>query len=81
MADEPENLVLRYLRSIDTKVDALRETMAEMTARTGRLETAVAQVRRDIADSHVILAEHSNRFDRIDTRLDRIETRVGLIEA
>ena len=81
MADEPENSALRYLRNIDSKVDGLRDTLAELTSRVGRLETAVAQVRRDIAGIHVVLAEHSNRFDRIDSRLDRIETRIGLIEA
>jgi len=33
MADEPENLVLVYLRRLDEKVDALRADMTDMTSR------------------------------------------------
>jgi len=33
MADEPEKLVLVYLRRLDEKVDALRADMTDMTSR------------------------------------------------
>lgn len=74
MADEPDSLTLRYLRSIDTKVDALQGDMREVKTRIGRLETGMA-------DLQVQLAEHSVRFDRISARLDRIEKRLDLVDS
>lgn len=74
MTDEPDNLVLVYLRRIDAKVDALADEVRDLKGRVGRLETSLAQV-------HVTLAEHSNRMDRIELRLDRIERRLDLAEA
>jgi hypothetical protein len=74
MAEEPENLVLHYLRRLDEKVDQLREDNREIKARLGQVEATVAQV-------HVSLAEHSLRFDRLHYRLERIERRLDLVDA
>lgn len=63
----PDQIVLRLLRSIDQKVDNLRDDMREIKTRIGILEQQYASL--------------SNRIDRIELRLDRIETRLGLIEA
>ncbi len=62
---------LRHLRAL---VDRADERLTDMTHRGGRLETTVAQI-------HVVLAEHSARFDRAEARLSRIEKRLGLAEA
>ena len=49
MADDPDNLVLVYLRRIDAKVDAIAQDIRELKERVSSVEVAVASVRRDIA--------------------------------
>ena len=67
MVDEPDNLMLRILRSIDTKLDRVIEDVAELKTRVGILEAQYASI--------------SNRMDRIERRLDCIEKRLGLVDA
>ena len=38
MVDEPDNLVLRMLRQVDSKQDILMERFLEMTARMASIE-------------------------------------------
>jgi septal ring factor EnvC (AmiA/AmiB activator) len=78
MADEPENLVLRYLRNIDAKVDALAVDMREVKARLGSVEKQVAGRRVDFADLRADLVRVEHRIDRADERLARIERRLDL---
>jgi len=54
---EPENLVLGYLRRIDSKVDAMAQDIRELKERVSPVDIAVASVRRDIA----VLAETDAR--------------------
>lgn len=74
MANEPENLVLAYLRRIDEKVDRLRDDARE-------LKTGLNGVRRDL----IALAEADARVellvDRQGERLDKIERRLDLRDA
>jgi hypothetical protein len=74
MADEPENLLLTYLRRIDEKVDRLRDDVRE-------LKTGLNGVRRDL----IALAETDARVelmvDRQSERLDKIERRLDLRDA
>jgi archaellum component FlaC len=65
MPEQPENIVLVYLRRIDEKVDAVREDMREVKARLGILEIQYASL--------------SKRQDRMELRLDRIERRLDLV--
>ena len=81
MADVPDNLVLLHLRELRAGQDAMRETLADLVTRVGRVETVLAQVRVELAEVHTVLAEHSVKTDRIGARLDRIEKRLGLIDA
>ena len=74
MVETVENLILEHLRHLRASADRLDERLTDMTHRVGRLETTVAQI-------HVVLAEHSTRFDRVDARLSRIEKRLELAEA
>jgi chromosome segregation ATPase len=74
MADEPDNMVLVYLRRLDEKVDQVRDDIRELKTRMGRVEVS-------LADVHGQLAEHSVRFDRLGARLERIERRLELREA
>ena len=74
MTDEPENLVLRMLRSIDAKMDNMAHDISDIKQRVGHLESATALLGTSL--SHV-----SNRIDRVEIRLDRMEKRMGLVEA
>ena len=71
MADEPNNLVLIYLRRIDERLAGLeREFMLRMTgleARMGSLEGRFSGL--------------EVRADTIGHRLDRIEQRLDLVDA
>ncbi len=67
MADEPENLVLVFLRRIDAKVDRLNEQMHDMSIRLAHVEENIVVVHR--------------RIDRVEQRLDRIEKRLELVDS
>jgi len=54
---EPENVVLGYLRRIDSKLDAMAQDIRELKERVSSVDIAVASVRRDIA----VLAETDAR--------------------
>ena len=74
MADEPDSLILVYLRRLDEKVDRLLGDMQDVKHRVTSLERQVADIRVDMAGM-------SARMDRIDGRLDRIERRLELVPA
>ena len=67
MSGDPENLVLTYLRRIDTKVDGLRTDMIEVKQRIGFLEEQYASL--------------SRRVDRIGGDVERIKMRLDLVDA
>ncbi len=46
--DGPDNLVLRYLRRIDEKVDRLGERIDDLTVRVTAVEVGLNAVRRDL---------------------------------
>jgi hypothetical protein len=72
MSDEPENLVLVYLRRIDGKLERLGEDMADVKRRLTSLETQVALLHGDFAGLSV-------RLDRLESRIDRIERRIDIV--
>jgi outer membrane murein-binding lipoprotein Lpp len=74
MTDEPESLVLRYLRNIDQKMDRLIGDVGDLKVRTTSLE-------RGQAGLEMSIAAVQNRIDRVDQRLDRIERRLDLIDS
>lgn len=74
MADEPENLTLRYLRGIDAKMDAVLESLGDLRHRTTSLESQTSALRGDLTNL-------MHRFDRLDLRLARIEKRLELLPA
>ena len=59
MVDEPDSLVLRYLRRIDEKVDRLSDDMREVKQRLGTLEEGLALQGHSIASV-------SKRLDLVD---------------
>ena len=54
----PDNIVLRYLREIDRKLDLLIDRVDELTKRVNLLEHGVATL--------------NGRIDRIDTHLEEL---------
>lgn len=67
MAEEPENLVLVYLRRADEKLDRLIADVQDLKVRMTAAEEAIVGLHR--------------RMDRMDERLDRIERRLDLVPA
>jgi predicted nucleic acid-binding Zn-ribbon protein len=74
MSDEPENIVLRYLRRIDERTDRFEHNMADLKPRLTSVEEQMSLLRSDVV--HV-----NHRLDRVDERLSRIEKRLDLIDA
>ena len=74
MSDEPDNIVLRYLRRFDERMDLLILDMRDVKARLGSLEEKVVTMHSDIV-------RLEQRIDRVEDRLGRIEKRLDLIEA
>ena len=67
MADEPDSLVLVYLRRIDAKVDRLIDDVNDLKAGVSSVEENLAGVHRHI--------------DRLEVRVERIERRLDLADA
>ena len=78
MVDEPDNLVLRYLRRFDEKLDRLIDDIGDLKLRMTSLEERVSRVQGELASIHADFAGQSKRIDRIEQRLDRIEKRLDL---
>ena len=79
MSEEgPDNLVLRFLRGIDAKVEGLRDDMRDVKARVSAVESGLNAIRRDL----VALAEADARqqvsVDRFGAHIERIENRLSL---
>jgi septal ring factor EnvC (AmiA/AmiB activator) len=74
MSDQPENLMLVYLRRIDQKLDRLTEEVQDLKHR-------MTAVERQLGELFVGHAALQARMDRIEQRLDRIERRLDLVEA
>ena len=78
MSDEPENLVLVYLRRMDAKFDRLLDEVAEMKRRQNDTHSAILALRRDqVADSEAV-AHVEARMDRFGERLERVERRLDI---
>lgn len=80
MTDNVENLVLEHLRALRADMARMERKQDETITRLGRLEVAVAGVRRDIAHTDEGAAEQSVRLDHLADRIDRIERRLELRE-
>ena len=74
MSDEPDSIVLRYLRRIDERTERLEADMKDMKTRLTSVEEQVSLLRSDTV--HV-----QHRLDRVEDRLGRIEKRLDLIHA
>lgn len=74
-------LLYSVLQSVQAKIGRVDERIGDLTLRMGHVEEGVARLHVDVGQVHVILAEQSGRFDRMDARLARIEKRWDLADA
>ena len=80
MTDNIENLVLEHTRTIRADIARIERKQDETITRLGRIELAVAGLRRDVAHSDESAAEQGVRIDHLAERIDRIERRLELRE-
>ena len=73
-SDQPENIMLVYLRRLDSKMDRLAEGLMDLSGRVTSLEHQSALLHGDFAGQ-------SARMDRMENRLERIERRLDLVDA
>jgi hypothetical protein len=66
MADEPDNLILQYLRRFDQKLDRVVDEMLDVKVRLTAVEEGLVGINR--------------RLDRLEIRVERIERRLDLVE-
>jgi hypothetical protein len=78
MTDNVDNLLLEHLKAIRADIGTIKMDLKENTTRLGRIEVAVAGLRRDIAHNEEATAEQGLRIDRIADRVERIEKRLEL---
>ncbi len=81
MTDEPENLVLVYLRRMDANIDKIVEEIRELKRRDTLHDVGFSSVRRGIAIVGEAVAHLTVRIDQIEDRLDRIERRLDIVSA
>ena len=66
MAEEPDNLMLVFLRRIDEKLDRLIDDVQDLKVRVTAVEEGLVGVNR--------------RLDRLEVRVERIERRLDLVD-
>ncbi|HEX4861598.1 MAG TPA: hypothetical protein VFV07_10205 [Rhizomicrobium sp.] len=72
MSDEPDSLVLRYLRRIDERTARLEDDMQTVKGRRSSLEAQMALMRGDYLRLEGRVAGCEVRLDRIEKRLDLV---------
>ena len=65
MSDDPDNLVVIYLRRLDTKMDGLAADMVEVKERLGLLEAQYSSI--------------SRRTDRVSGDIEQIRRRLDIV--
>ena len=73
MSDQPDNLILVYLRRIDERLERMEADLQDVKRRLTALEQSQASLHADYAGLQL-------RMDRFDDRLARIERRLELAE-
>lgn len=71
MSDQPDNIVLIYLRRIDEKLDRVIGDVQDLKRRVTSLEENTARLHQDYAGLQL-------RMDRMESRLDHIERALDL---
>ncbi|MGH8218241.1 MAG: hypothetical protein ACREUT_06715 [Steroidobacteraceae bacterium] len=78
MSASIDDLIIPMLRAIQAEQAPSRERDREIVARLTGLETAVATLRREVADLYGEVVTQHARYDRVNDRLERIERRLEI---
>ncbi len=78
MSEQPENLMLVYLRRLDASMAELRADVTDIKHRLTALEIQVGQQVSTEASHYASVAI---RLDRIENRLERLERHADIIPA
>ncbi|PKM06319.1 MAG: hypothetical protein CVV14_13060 [Gammaproteobacteria bacterium HGW-Gammaproteobacteria-4] len=81
MTDNVESLLLEHLKQFQGGLARIERKQDEAVTRLGRLEVAMAGLRRDVAHAEEGAAEGGVRVDRLAERIERIERRLDLGDA
>lgn len=73
MTDDPDNIVLRYLRRLDERMDRMESSMKDVAAELRIIKGHMAGFMQSELLQDASIAEVSDRLDRIETRLDLSE--------
>ena len=74
MSDQPDNIMLVYLRRIDARLERMEEDVRDLKRRMTLVEEGMGHIAQSYAGLQL-------RMDRIENRLDRIERRLDLQDA
>ena len=66
MADQPDNILLQYMRRFDEKLDRVIDEMLDVKVRMTAVDEGLAGINR--------------RLDRLELRVERIERRLDLVD-
>lgn len=77
----PDNIVLRFLRRIDERMDRLENDMRDVKLHLLSLEKEAAHTKSELATIRTDMVVIYHRIDRLEIRLDRIERRLDLTSA
>ena len=73
MAEEPDNLILEYLRRFERRLN-------DMDAKLDRVLDDVHMIKVRMTSVEEALVGIHRRVDRVEERIERIERRLGLME-
>jgi predicted nucleic acid-binding Zn-ribbon protein len=74
MADNIENLTLKFMRRLDTRLDRLETDIGDIKLRVTATEEHLASIMMSMAGVN-------SRMDKIDERLAHVERRLDLTDA
>lgn len=80
MSEEPENLVLIYLRRIDQRQERMEETLGDHGRRLSRIEAELGRLIRDRGDDVEERAHLQAKLDRLRDEVERIKRRLDITE-
>ena len=70
MADEPDDITLRYARRLDEKIDRLAERAGDLSSAMGSVRTRIAVYAEDHARHDGGIATLRARLGRVERSLD-----------
>jgi hypothetical protein len=74
MTDDPDSIVLRYLRRLDAKADRIGEAVSDLSAEVRGIKGHLAAFMQDEIAQDSALASIKDRLTRMERRLDITET-------